>query len=352
MLAEALIEAGSIEYYMPMLNRPVLNRGLLISAIRKTQQNIDFMVPFSALFGYSRYHEFTNVKDRVYGLLGLQTIETIDTGGALFVVPDYSLSDKACFQQVAEKILIERQDLSFLSRVRHMPDMQTDWPSWVPQWNKWRFTGQIRTSVHSFGSPKEPCIRKEMTGPYTYLCIDGFVIDSVHQILWQNMDSDDGRSSVPFQDYQDVISALSTIYGLHCLLETFGESDTFGNTAFGEWEEHYHTFMEQHADELIYELDSLLLDRGARAFWGAMHKNTSNQVVFTSRENCLGVGPEILEEGDIIAYFYGAQVPFALRPQDSHWRFVGECYMHDFVQCYDIKSWSKSDGQTETFRIV
>ncbi|KAH3919202.1 hypothetical protein HBH56_030060 [Parastagonospora nodorum] len=118
MFAAALIEAGSIEYYEPMLNRPVLNRGLLISAIRKTQQNIDFMVPFSALLGYSRHQEFTNVKDRVYGLLGLQTVESIHTGGVTFVVPDYSLSDKACFQQVAEKILIEGKDLSFLSRFR------------------------------------------------------------------------------------------------------------------------------------------------------------------------------------------------------------------------------------------
>ncbi|KAH3943128.1 hypothetical protein HBI56_101120 [Parastagonospora nodorum] len=352
MFAAALIEAGSIEYYEPMLNRPVLNRGLLISAIHKTQQNIDFMVPFGALLGYSRHQEFTNVKDRVYGLLGLQTVESIHTGGATFVVPDYSLSDKACFQQVAEKILIEGQDLSFLSRVRHVPDMHTDWPSWVPQWNKWRFTGQIRTSIPSFESPKEPCIRKETAGIYTYLCIDRFIIDSVHQILWQNVDSDDGRSSVPFQDYQDIISALSTIYGLHCLLETFGESDTFRNTAFGEWEEHYHTFMEEHADELIYDFDSPLLYWGARAFCGAMHKNTSNQVVFRLKENYLGIGPEILEEGDIIVYFYGAEVPFALRPQDGHWRFVGECYMHEFVQCHDIKSWSKNGGQSEAFRIV
>ena len=352
MLAAALIEAGSIEYYEPMLNRPILNRGLLISAIRKTQHNIDFMVPFSALLGYSRYHEFTNVKDRVYGLLGLQTTESADTGGASFVVPDYSLSDKACFQQVAEKIMIEGQDLSFLSRVRHVPDMQTDWPSWVPQWNKWRFTGQIRNTIPSFKSPEERCIRKETTENCTYLCIDGFVIDSVHQILWQNVDSDDTRSSVPFQDYQDLISALSTVYGLHCLLNTFGESDTFRNTGFGEWEEHYHSFMEEHAGELIYDFDSPRLDWGARAFWGAMHKNTSDQVVFTSKDNCLGIGPEILEEGDIIVYIYGAQVPFALRPQHGHWRFVGECYMHDFIQSYDIKSWSKNGGQTETFRIV
>jgi hypothetical protein len=82
-----------------------------------------------------------------------------------------------------------------------------------------------------------------------------------------------------------------------------------------------------------------------------MHNNTSDRVIFISYDNLLGIGPEILVEGDVIVYLYGAQVFFVLRPGDGLWKFVGECYMCEFVQCQDITSWSMSSGRTETFRI-
>jgi hypothetical protein len=138
---------------------------------------------------------------------------------------------------------------------------------------------------------------------------------------------------------------------LHCILLTFGGAEIFVNMAASEIFDHHRDFMEQSEGDQIYDLDSPLLAEGARAFWIAMHENTSNRVIFITDDNLLGVGPETLVEGDVIVYFYGAQVPFVLRPQDGLWRLVGECYMYGLVQCQDITSWSKSGGRTETFRL-
>jgi hypothetical protein len=66
----------------------------------------------------------------------------------------------------------------------------------------------------------------------------------------------------------------------------------------------------------------------------------------------LGWVPLTTEEGDVIAIFKGAKLPFVLRPvpgsTDRSFTFIGECYIHGIMYGEAIE---KGDLEQQTFRI-
>lgn len=76
--------------------------------------------------------------------------------------------------------------------------------------------------------------------------------------------------------------------------------------------------------------DFAILDQNALAFWDAMKLHTQEQDVSTTESGRLGLEPDNLKADDVIFYFFGATVPFILRPLDSLWLLVG-CYLYDFT---------------------
>ncbi|KAF2093234.1 hypothetical protein NA57DRAFT_81571 [Rhizodiscina lignyota] len=54
-----------------------------------------------------------------------------------------------------------------------------------------------------------------------------------------------------------------------------------------------------------------------------------NRRFFITDSGYFGLGPWILEEGDVCCVIFGAKVPFILRPLgDSKYLMIGECYLH------------------------
>jgi hypothetical protein len=48
---------------------------------------------------------------------------------------------------------------------------------------------------------------------------------------------------------------------------------------------------------------------------------------FLSRLGYVGMGPQYMQTGDVIAIFNGASVPFIIRPVgEDRFRLMGECY--------------------------
>lgn len=53
-----------------------------------------------------------------------------------------------------------------------------------------------------------------------------------------------------------------------------------------------------------------------------------NRRIFRTRTGYFGVGPKVVQEGDVIAIIYGGEMPYILRPtDDGHYRLLGECYI-------------------------
>jgi hypothetical protein len=94
------------------------------------------IVSFFTLLLNTTGFTFSEAKDRVYGLLGMETLECNPANGQPFVDPDYSISTMKCYRRITAKLLVKRKDLRVLSWTPHGAKFRKNWPSWVPVWNE------------------------------------------------------------------------------------------------------------------------------------------------------------------------------------------------------------------------
>lgn len=78
-----------------------------------------------------------------------------------------------------------------------------------------------------------------------------------------------------------------------------------------------------------------------------------NRRFFKTEGDELGLGPSILEPGDVLCVLFGAQMPFILRPTDHGvYHLAGEYYVHSLMDGRAIDEWKKSGIAAEDFSIV
>jgi hypothetical protein len=65
-----------------------------------------------------------------------------------------------------------------------------------------------------------------------------------------------------------------------------------------------------------------------------------------------GLGPCVLEEGDICWVIFGGTVPFILRRKGSCYLLLGEAYVHGIMRGEAIRMWRNDDLQEQNFRLV
>lgn len=69
-----------------------------------------------------------------------------------------------------------------------------------------------------------------------------------------------------------------------------------------------------------------------RAFLMAMASCVVGRKPFRTQDGHIGLGPYVLEPGDLVCVLYGGRVPYILRPRgDGTFVFLGECYVHGIM---------------------
>lgn len=54
----------------------------------------------------------------------------------------------------------------------------------------------------------------------------------------------------------------------------------------------------------------------------------------TTHQGFIGMAPPRAKQGDAVCVLFGCSVPVVLRrreDQEGEWEFVGECYLHEFM---------------------
>lgn len=71
--------------------------------------------------------------------------------------------------------------------------------------------------------------------------------------------------------------------------------------------------------------------------------------LFFSDDGYLAVGLLELKYGDIVCIFFGVRLPYILRQEGDHWRFIGQCYMHGIMHGEAMDKWKagKMEGVEE-----
>ncbi|KAK5701877.1 hypothetical protein LTR97_004695 [Elasticomyces elasticus] len=73
--------------------------------------------------------------------------------------------------------------------------------------------------------------------------------------------------------------------------------------------------------------------RLAANYFRGMSGACSNRRLFTMTDRRIGLGPQVMEPGDVVAVIYGSIRPIVLRPllDEGHYQVCGEAYVHDIM---------------------
>ena len=79
-----------------------------------------------------------------------------------------------------------------------------------------------------------------------------------------------------------------------------------------------------------------------------------NRRLMVTNEGHIGMAPSRAFKGDVVAILFGCSVPVVLRPRDQNttsYAFVGECYVHEYMNGEAIEEFSTGMSQRETFAL-
>ncbi|KAH8894578.1 hypothetical protein GQ53DRAFT_84393 [Thozetella sp. PMI_491] len=80
---------------------------------------------------------------------------------------------------------------------------------------------------------------------------------------------------------------------------------------------------------------------GSAVFMGLAKHYGSFRRFFVTRNGYFGLGPSQIQDGDICAILFGANVPFVLRPMmnQGEYRLVGQCYLYGAMYGEIVEKW-------------
>jgi hypothetical protein len=130
-----------------------------------------------------------------------------------------------------------------------------------------------------------------------------------------------------------------------------------GKNGFALYHADYATYMTAilQGSDLEHDLKNLPLEnkdlegsyyRFAGSAWFACR----GRRLFSTDRGYLGLGPKLLEPGDVIYILHGGRVPYAFRPAGNGYRLVGECHVEGFMEGQLVDQWHKDRKKLEKAR--
>jgi hypothetical protein len=66
----------------------------------------------------------------------------------------------------------------------------------------------------------------------------------------------------------------------------------------------------------------------------------------------MGIGPDVMKEGDIIAILFSGRVPYPLKAVDRGCRLVGKSYISQLMNGEAILTWKDRGSKRKAFDLV
>ncbi|CAN9093320.1 unnamed protein product [Alternaria alternata] len=309
---------------------------------------------------------FSEPKDRIYGLLGLKTLECDLADGQSFIDPDYNITTMECHRRVAVKLLSQWHDLRVLSWMRSVPQSTEDRPSWVPDWNEdnglpfVNYSDDVLQEKDILGLVQ---ISETVFGETQCIKISGFRIDTINReikeyaTLSNMIDNPD-----VWKAFQALLRRLEHMYSQQCLAFTFGNPRRhlpLDSVRIANRLSEYRAFMGRGFAQDTSGPDLFVTDDFSTSFVPSADRFAHRHVIerrdrclFITSTEMLDIGPQDMIPGDVVVVLHGGQVPFVLRPVDNGlWRFVGECYLYDVNEGRVHREWEEKGSVSEKFTI-
>ncbi|KAH8648335.1 hypothetical protein BGZ60DRAFT_423157 [Tricladium varicosporioides] len=80
------------------------------------------------------------------------------------------------------------------------------------------------------------------------------------------------------------------------------------------------------------------------------YKNTLiERSFFRTEEGYVGLGPYVIQPGDLVGVLFGINVPYILRPVHEGFLLIGECYVHGVMNGEKLE---EGLGKKRNFKIL
>ncbi|PTB63800.1 HET-domain-containing protein [Trichoderma citrinoviride] len=334
-------------------------------------------------------------RDHVYAFLGHFSLTKGGSKELRGLVADYSKSVEEVYLDVAVRGLRGADDLIMLSATHHSRpnnrrrapgnERHLDLPSWVPDWRD--------LPMHILGSPAVPHRASGDTRPELtideearVLHIRGVRVDVVERHSWTiygtafQVRQDDQGSNRKNDQYVSRTHPMEVLWKQICGFQTFTLSRDYSRSAFfaliqtltnactgmdrsrpyssvspNEWLASGAAYLQTPISPSIHAL-SLTGDPFKWSHEATLITRYRRFAV--TRGGYFVLGPDALQEGDVVVLLRGGKTPFLLREvhddddgtasgggSGGGWVLVGECYVHGLM---DGEGWvGKEDGGRE-----
>jgi len=282
----------------------------------------------------------TDNRDFIYALLGIS-----NDAAEKHLYPDYTKDAVEVYTAVAKRFLADGvlRTLWLCAHSRRLNGL----PSWVPDWSStWQTDRRYLSTDAGYGTGSRIFCAAGQTRPSVsfsskngrmVLHLEGFIVDIVSttkSAFKMELDLKEGgllrarhtlqthfRQFWNLQQNQD--ATLRT--GIADIEHVWGPNLTFTYRRSTRrmrrqlWDS---LFSAAHSESGL-ETGTLNLPT---SHVDILFRHNGRRPFITSGDH-LGLGPAKLQSGDLVVIAYGSEVPLILRPENGHYKFVGEAYV-------------------------
>ena len=313
--------------------------------------------PIILLLDLFKYTESTESRDKVYAFLSL----TSDTP---YFSPNYRISCEELYTSVAVRHLDSDFSYVLCCVDCSINNSGLRLPSWVPNWEATNIQSAHRISLQfskfwGFKAAAETHAQWTYSEHDQVLSVTGFVFDTILQTAEYLYDTTQnssfgledfhdkfGNMKSRFQEF-DEIAALSGVRpGMNISEDSYSrlfimnQPIKLENSTYPS--DQLHRIGYQATREILLHLDDIISGNmkledindfaTTDAYLNAINKTIIYKRLCATKRHHLGWLPEAGAVGDLVCIFYGAGVPFILRPTgNSCYKLIGPCYIQGMM---------------------
>ena len=282
----------------------------------------------------------TDPRDKVVALIGLAN--NVNARNAQPILPNYSKSTADVYRDVTGFSIVQERSLTLLSVVEDISDRQiSHLPSWVPDYSVWQseviFGYPISRIQYRAAGASEVSVR--WSAGSSVLAVDGIQYDEVENVSSNIFDDTQKHKEIILEWLQmaEPLMRNGTI-GIDAFWRTLlGDCDRDICPAPEEWANYFASYLSlvQKQEVSTSRATTWAEDTepgNASVFQASLEYVAWRRRFFTTRKGLIGLGRPSMKPGDSVCILSGGHVPFLLRKDGTHHRFVGESYVHGLMK--------------------
>ena len=329
----------------------------------------------------------TQPSDKVFAALGLaeEVSDSVEAHGSPLrasasdlIEPDYRKPIKDVYRDTARSLIIEHGDLLILSHASEpLRTQQFYWPSWVPDWRSPKATSEFSSprNANAYNADDGEPLAIGIASDEDSIVLQGIQVDVIN--AYSDKLTSYGFGSKTYQEERDFVKAAWSLLPknpapdrsngatadetLYSFILTLTAGLSNDSTPVGLGSSFYRDAENWFAEHLDYRIAAttinrllkltLLSDVDSGRFHQAFVRACTDRKFFVTEEGRMGMGPDTMKEGDIVTILFGGKVPYVLRPSESRYRFIGECYVPGLMSGEAVQRWRAGSREQAIFEL-